>query len=111
MIREYDCRVQAGRAGRSMAAAKRGVALDPRAAPRLCSAVPETADWGYLGQQERGVLEATVIMKSEHFPDFSVSCSPLGRKTEPGPGSLLCLSLASQRKTGQDVFLSFSLEV
>lgn len=30
-------------------------------------AIPETADWGYLGQQERGVLGATVIMKSEHF--------------------------------------------
>lgn len=55
-----------------MAAAKRGVALHPRAARRLCSAVPETADWGYLGQQERGVLEATVIMKSERFPDFSI---------------------------------------
>lgn len=67
MIREYDCRVQAGRAGRSMAAAERAVALDPRAASSLYSAIPETADWGYLGQQERGVLGATMIMKSEHF--------------------------------------------
>ena len=50
-----------------MAAAERAVALDPRAASSLCSAIPETADWGYLGQQEKGVLGATMITKSEHF--------------------------------------------